>query len=38
MLGDPRPVNHYLLVAVPTAVALAIVAIFAGWFRRNKKG
>ncbi len=28
--------NNYLLVAVPSAVALAVVAIFAAWFRRNR--
>jgi hypothetical protein len=29
-------VSNYLLVAVPTAVALAIVAIFGAWFRHRK--
>ncbi len=28
--------SNYLLVAVPTAVALAVVAIFAAWFRRRR--
>ncbi len=28
--------SNYLLVAVPSAVALAVIAIFAAWFRRRR--
>jgi hypothetical protein len=29
-------VSNYLLVAVPTAVALALAAILAAWMKRRK--